>query len=82
MSEWISVNDRLPEFDKQVLVLIDGTFYILILRNTPKFHTEFFAYYPYCSNKYPMWYSDDKDEFYKPISNHFWFPIPKPPEEV
>lgn len=64
MSEWISVEDRLPESEKEVMFYFDQ-----------RCHVGYFIERAFGTNKF-MWWSAE----YNCVHNvKFWMPLPKPP---
>ena len=69
MSEWISVDDRLPEFGDRILCIDDGVVQIANYENNPNISR----------NKY--FFLDEQDEqssFWIPTH---WKPLPQPPKQ-
>ena len=69
MSEWISVDERLPEFGDRILCIDDGVVQIANYENNPNISR----------NKY--FFLDEQDEqssFWMPTH---WKPLPQPPKQ-
>lgn len=62
---WISVNDRLPEKDKDVLVFVDNLYIKIAWIDTVNENGTFWLY--------------DIQGYYDEGSIEYWMPLPKPP---
>ncbi len=72
MSEWISVNDRLPETEEIVLVTVSGCPHKNITLVCACELAEFNVHEGWILEMYPEWEN--------PIVTH-WMPLPEPPKE-
>jgi len=70
MSEWISVKDRLPEYDQRVLVVHDLTKTILIC-----------TYEKYIEQWADCGWSGDDEYFFHYRYVKYWMPLPELPKE-
>ena len=77
MMEWISVKDRLPEYDVPVLVIsktYPNEVTTAVLRYEDGWHWEQYAGYGFLSDK-------DCYEFDDDYQYTHWMPLPTPPKE-
>lgn len=74
MSEWISVKDRLPEENADVLLYLEHEMY--------KEARIFIGYWTFGYRKIKYWHSTLQDYDYTPmeVKNQFWQPLPEAPK--
>jgi hypothetical protein len=97
MNNWISVKDRLPECEKEVLIVTDNGIITTAMYEDGKMSTDDSTW-----NWYDLDYDEDRDEYLIPEcwceNKHYnpdeaynncvydkvthWMPLPEPPEEV
>jgi hypothetical protein len=94
MSEWISIEDQLPEnnqrcliWDKNCHVSVDGTESTIIHVYAANFHkgehkTDHWSFCDsgFGNNQYPWAWTDGAQTWFSQDVTH-WMPLPNPPEE-
>ena len=73
MSEWISVKDRLPENDDNVLVIVNGKYNNVTFVNAMMIAA-------FCDDEH-VWFLNEYPDFVHANVTH-WMPLPEPPKEA
>ena len=73
MNEWISVKDRLPEIDGNVLVIVNGRPHKNVTLESAYELAEFSPAFGWIMEMWPEWETPDVTH---------WMPLPEPPEEA
>ena len=76
MSDWISVDDRLPDIGDRVLVNLSGDLIVLELREEIPTYEEAFLPFYYWHEPYDEMLDIEYDEVVH------WMPLPPPPESA